>query len=883
MVLGLALCASFAYAQTCNFNKSVENAKLSTDAPIVSMDRPTDYKASIFTKDTVLYRCEFSAGEWNNQVTVGNIQSGDVIDGAAATPHGQTGALQQWHRVPDSASFVSSTGNWGAVDYKSYIINRVRPYYAGNDNGFAFMYLNQENGTGVHNSYMQFPTVDRPADVAIIDVRFLQGYINYYDECFIDYKIGNAWHSRAINVDGVDVGINSVAARNANYTMPVQLAQESTITIRVRYFADGQSGNAYGYLWGLDNLCIVGGTADRWFTNEQMFLDGFYGTMPQGMSIPITWYGEVVNNGSNVRSDVSYTLEHLDADLIGTPIVNANYSTSLAADPTTINYMVVDERGFFAGEQANRPASGVFAAGNIGGSHLGMWMYAPNYASNNITGQYGLQGLPVAELGQQFFAASASSTGAEDIVWDTVAYQVVGMTGGDGTLELPGYRWSKDNGIIPSNSLYKYGYDADGQYISSDCPRWNSAGYTLMNRFTTGNTVPTDWVFRGVEIVPQTVDALSDIVGSKIYPVMYECVWVPDSNDWEFEDVETGFSSTIPHSVTMAELNDLATGRIAPSQTYKAVNLQFFEQPILKPNTSYYIGFQLATDGKFGAATQQYSYLDADGQTSIPYYADATPEVANGYNQFNASSYDMFMLDPGKGWYFITYNHDMTPLIRPIVGPRMTIPEFHINATCGTGVEIINEDDESICGSYVSAYQGSNPTVYIVPEGNWCDTCNGAYKIETISVDGQVIDIDEEYDDFTVSEGVYNVYNADSSQTMLLRSYFAITFNSLDSNRAVSATAAYHIWQPVGIDPAALNVSLGLQPNPATSSVKLNISGVTGMVNCSIIDMSGRVIYNADINAEQQQVIDLSNVAAGAYFVRVTNDKFSKVEKLIVR
>ena len=76
---------------------------------------------------------------------------------------------------------------------------------------------------------------------------------------------------------------------------------------------------------------------------------------------------------------------------------------------------------------------------------------------------------------------------------------------------------------------------------------------------------------------------------------------------------------------------------------------------------------------------------------------------------------------------------------------------------------------------------------------------------------------------------------------------------------------------------------LGLQPNPATSSVKLNITGVNGKVNCSIIDMSGRVIYNADINAEQQHVIDLSNVAAGAYFVRVTNDNFSKVEKLIVR
>ena len=49
------------------------------------------------------------------------------------------------------------------------------------------------------------------------------------------------------------------------------------------------------------------------------------------------------------------------------------------------------------------------------------------------------------------------------------------------------------------------------------------------------------------------------------------------------------------------------------------------------------------------------------------------------------------------------------------------------------------------------------------------------------------------------------------------------------------------------------------------------------------IDMSGRVVYNQNVNAEASNVINLSNLAKGAYFVRITNDKFSKVEKLIVR
>jgi hypothetical protein len=47
--------------------------------------------------------------------------------------------------------------------------------------------------------------------------------------------------------------------------------------------------------------------------------------------------------------------------------------------------------------------------------------------------------------------------------------------------------------------------------------------------------------------------------------------------------------------------------------------------------------------------------------------------------------------------------------------------------------------------------------------------------------------------------------------------------------------------------------------------------------------MSGRVVYNQNFNASSAQTINVSNLAKGAYFVRITNDKFSKVEKLIVR
>ena len=117
---------------------------------------------------------------------------------------------------------------------------------------------------------------------------------------------------------------------------------------------------------------------------------------------------------------------------------------------------------------------------------------------------------------------------------------------------------------------------------------------------------------------------------------------------------------------------------------------------------------------------------------------------------------------------------------------------------------------------------------------------------------------------------------------LLTRSYYYVTIENLQGDHKISFAGHAYPYN-LGIEGEASNVSLGMRPNPASHNVTLNMTGVTGMVNCSIIDMSGRVVYNRAINAETSHTIDLSNVAAGAYFVRVTNDSFSKVEKLIVR
>ncbi|MBR5028898.1 MAG: T9SS type A sorting domain-containing protein, partial [Bacteroidales bacterium] len=81
----------------------------------------------------------------------------------------------------------------------------------------------------------------------------------------------------------------------------------------------------------------------------------------------------------------------------------------------------------------------------------------------------------------------------------------------------------------------------------------------------------------------------------------------------------------------------------------------------------------------------------------------------------------------------------------------------------------------------------------------------------------------------------------------------------------------------------ASNAVVKVQPNPASSVAKLTIEGVNGNVDYALIDINGRVISQKVINANATEQINLEGLARGTYFVRITNNNFTKVEKLIVR
>lgn len=85
-----------------------------------------------------------------------------------------------------------------------------------------------------------------------------------------------------------------------------------------------------------------------------------------------------------------------------------------------------------------------------------------------------------------------------------------------------------------------------------------------------------------------------------------------------------------------------------------------------------------------------------------------------------------------------------------------------------------------------------------------------------------------------------------------------------------------------GIDGADFVGSFVLYPNPATTTVTLDLTGVEDAAIVSIIDLNGREVF-AEKAGGAKMTVNVAGFAKGAYFVRVTGSNTTAVRKLIVK
>ncbi|MEO8535232.1 MAG: T9SS type A sorting domain-containing protein [Flavobacterium sp.] len=99
-----------------------------------------------------------------------------------------------------------------------------------------------------------------------------------------------------------------------------------------------------------------------------------------------------------------------------------------------------------------------------------------------------------------------------------------------------------------------------------------------------------------------------------------------------------------------------------------------------------------------------------------------------------------------------------------------------------------------------------------------------------------------------------------------------------DYNAPIETEKAETIFKSLGIKEHEIDKSIALYPNPTNGNVNINCN--TAIKRIELFDVQGRILQTVIENSNSAQ-LDISNKSTGFYFIRITSEAGSKVEKLI--
>ncbi len=842
MAFGFALCATVVFAQmpakketrAMIGNKSLEAVAMPTD----DVQEQATFKGSIFSKSVVVKEVETFGGAADpSTYTVGT----------ASWPysHTQTAPHASWFRIADiTTESVTAAGNIAPVLLgPDGWFTSLNSFNSGSpmDGLMACSMLDQAavvGGTGVmgnFNTYIEFPafsTIPEEGEtIAILDAKFYQYYQCFNrDKCNIDYSIdgGTTWDSVEFNLANIDVDVNSATRGWKAVTLPTILLNKESVKVRIRWSSNSNVGNAYGYYWFIDDFSVEGAPeANRMNVQLVSYYGGAYHMVPQDLTpAPVVWYARFNNNGDRVQTNVKGYINTVD----GTQIALSNPDSNTAVAMGATEFSFIDN------------------------------MIDDNTDGDESLLGYGWQGtsqaLPHATVGMNKVYSGLQSDELH-YRFDTMAYNVI-ATEEDGTQV-----WGRDNGILTQYSMWTYGTTAE-DLVTEDA-RYTDAGYKFGASYATGPQVPEGWVIRGIELVAHTDNRYYADVEAGMVKINPWIRWdsTAGTSIW-FNPITTGAGT---YTVTMEDMNLDTNVNYMEYSEYNTIRIMFPEQPELKPNTQYRVGYELVEQAYFCLASDRNFYYDvASGADTAVYYRNV-PELKDYANRFGfGSNGNLIVYTPEYGnfdWLGSTAGQN-SPMARMLVGPKRDIPTFTINVSWTADGEVGNagifngETYEGVeNGASEVLAQGSTRPYIISPENN--EDNPDAVQVMSITVDGQEV----------MEQCEYNSAGG----------YYSYTFANVNANHTIAA----HFRAEVGINSIENNVKVSLQPNPATAQTQLTVEGINGEISLSLVDMSGRVIAEEVIDANEVKTINVSGLAKGTYFVRLTNSNFSKVEKLIVR
>jgi hypothetical protein len=297
----------------------------------------------------------------------------------------------------------------------------------------------------------------------------------------------------------------------------------------------------------------------------------------------------------------------------------------------------------------------------------------------------------------------------------------------------------------------------------------------------------------------------------------------------------------------------------------------------LTPNTQYTVGLRTLC----GTDMVSEWVLSTVTTAELPCFAPGTPEVSGvGYEE---ATITWSAGGEETAWAVRIYNttFDRTD----------TVTTTTYTATGLTSGVTYNVTVSSLCGANYELFSEPSDTVTFttdictVPTGVDANDITATQATITWTSTG-ALSYEIEYGDrgFLQGEGTL-ISNITGTQTVLtglepemmydvyVRGYCTATLVSAWSDQKSFTTP-----QDQGIDD--VNGSMvNLYPNPASQQV--TVSGFEGQATVSVVDMNGREVYTATANGSL--TIDVSGMAKGAYFVRITGESSSAIRKLIVK
>ena len=343
-------------------------------------------------------------------------------------------------------------------------------------------------------------------------------------------------------------------------------------------------------------------------------------------------------------------------------------------------------------------------------------------------------------------------------------------------------------------------------------------------------------------------------------------------------------SATISWSGTASDYEvavKASSDALWPEET--ALTTNSFALSGLEPSTNYQFRVRALCDTAEGLISD---WVVGNFITdSLPCFAPSA--LQNTAVDLTTATFDWTVNGEETAWRLYVWNstfnqsYDVTAHPATITGLTQTTDYYAtVVAVCGGGI-IESETSDTVSFTTATCQPVSNVAV-----------SNVSHNAATVSWSGSAASYTLEYGqgDFETGSGtlVSDITTTSYEITGLVadRNYSVYVRADCDAQNpsAWSERIQFRTLEAEGIaDVNGVNVTV--YPNPTSDNTTIALSGVSGDVTITIVDLNGRTVKSDSMSCDGDCVKTLvvSGLAEGAYFVRVSGEGINMVKKLVVK